>query len=388
MTGRSYSLSVPRRSRSSLALFVFVVGAALVLWPSPALAASPAITMADWDGSYQCDGWGSSGAVTRIFGTYDIDTFTRDALAGEVYSDWHAEALRANAVLNRSVARYHDASYPLWNHYCSLVPDNPQYDLHRGIIKGYFPGKGGRAEGIANNRPSDRVTDTMAEVLVRNGQFFWISFNDCLQSESQSLAQGGMGYVTMLTNTTTGLYRGICGIPQEQNVSIQYGSYSLYGGMRSLTNGTSPTSPGGTRTDVVTEPMNERQAEQYWGHGHMDALENNPFGQPGTYMVGWHNGERIEFLMKIGGGYYTWLAVIGISDRPQPVSMNIWIDGYYNTTIQLSHGDNQRHLAMCQITGLTYGTHAVGIEYVDDYYAPGGPDQDRNLYLDSLGVSY
>ncbi|PKO23626.1 MAG: hypothetical protein CVU38_03325, partial [Chloroflexi bacterium HGW-Chloroflexi-1] len=56
-----------------------------------AFAQSPVVTVANWNSQQLCIDW--------IHGTYDVDTFTRDALPGEVYSFWHAEALRANAIL-------------------------------------------------------------------------------------------------------------------------------------------------------------------------------------------------------------------------------------------------------------------------------------------------
>ncbi|NPV07898.1 MAG: hypothetical protein HPY83_08050 [Anaerolineae bacterium] len=45
----------------------------------------------------------------------------------------------------------------------------------------------------------------MAEVLVRNSRCLWVGFNKSLRDGSRALALSGMGYVTTLTNATSGL---------------------------------------------------------------------------------------------------------------------------------------------------------------------------------------
>ncbi len=132
-------------------------------------AQSPVVTVANWDTQQRCINW--------IHGTYDVDTFTRDALPGEVYSFWHAEALRANAILIRSVA-YHHTIDPQWDDgfpFCNGI--SPQfYNIHTARVQGWQGGRGA-VMGNVNNRTNDRVTDTGGRVLLQNsvavGWFTW-----------------------------------------------------------------------------------------------------------------------------------------------------------------------------------------------------------------------
>lgn len=155
---------------------------------------------------------------------------------------------------------------------------------------------------------------------------------------------------------------------------------------KSMVNGTVPVNlAGATPTSAVTPINTAREAERYWGHSHMDSVMNTPFGQTGTYVAGWHPGDKVEYLMEFGSVNEN-LHLIGISDKPGPVLMNIYIDGYYKRQMQWVENDNKRHLRVDKIPGITFGTHAIAIEFVNDQAGASG-DLDRNFYIDVIGVN-
>ena len=80
--------------------FVFATVTMFFLALPPVHADSPVVTIGHWDGNYQCPGYIQKGHVYAVSGPYDIDTFTRDSLVGEVFSFWHEEALKANKVID------------------------------------------------------------------------------------------------------------------------------------------------------------------------------------------------------------------------------------------------------------------------------------------------
>ena len=79
------------------------------------------------------------------------------------------------------------------------------------------------------------------------------------------------------------------------------------------------------------------------------------------------------------------LLINGISDRPEPVIANIYVDGYYKGQVQWVHADNQRHLVSFSLPYLPQGYHLIAIQ---QYEATWGSSADttRWLYLDDLGV--
>lgn len=105
-------------------------------------------------------------------------------------------------------------------------------------------------------------------------------------------------------------------------------------------------------------------------------------------MAGWHPGDKVEYLMRFGNIYEN-LHLIGISDMPGPVEMNIYVDGYFKHTMQWAENDNGRHLRVDKILDIQYGVHAIAIEFKNDYCncSPWSNDGDRNFYLDILGVN-
>lgn len=350
--------------------------AVLLLLPTAAQAGSPLVSIARWDATTQC--------AENIVGFWDADSFTRDTLAGEVYSFWTNETLKANAVLIRSGAVYY-VNYPQGNYVCNHT--GYPYSLRTTTYQGWGAGKGATL-GNANNRPNDRVTDTGGKTLRRNGQLFFPPFIDCLQDYSQTLGQQGYGYADILTQSY-GVYgstaAGLCGTPTYSGLTVVQG----YPFRNSMTNGTVPSALGvGAYQSTSSTPVGTaRQAEVYWGFGGMEFVQNTPFGQSGLYVVGGHGGDKMEHLMDFGGAYQ-YLQLIGIADKPGPVTMNIYIDGYYKGQMSWSSNDNARHLTVKGFPGLAQTSHAIAVEFFNDYVAPGGgDDNDRNFYFDVLGVA-
>ncbi|MEZ4863600.1 MAG: SpoIID/LytB domain-containing protein [Caldilineaceae bacterium] len=345
-------------------------------------AASPLVIVGYYDPAVGC--------VTTISGVFDLDTFTRDTLAGEVFSSWHIEALKANAVMIRSGALYY-ANYPQSSDPTVCKQITYPFSLRTSTYQGWGVGKGALSIGTSNNIPDDRVTDTQGQILRKNSVLFFPPFNDCAQNYTQQLATSTppRDYNTILTSSTEGVYASTpasnCNITTYSGLGIHVNQYSF---VPSMTNGTVPTALiFGSYSSSVTPTGVGREAEVYWGHAGLDFIRDNQFGQSGRYVVGGHTGDKVEFLMQFGGSYQ-YLYLIGIADKPGPVVLNIFIDGYYKQTMQWSNNDNARHLTTRGF-GISYpfGAHAITVEFANDYVCtPSGPDCDRNFYFDVLAV--
>jgi len=367
-------------------ILVHLVGVGWLLFSSRVAAASPIVTVANWDPSYNCGSSYFLGRADYLHGVWDVDSFTRDALAGEVFSSWTYEALKANAVRIRSGAIYF-ANSPEGDDAGICNHTGYNFSLRETRYLGWGLGKGATI-GNANNRPNDRVTDTGGRVLRLNGSYWFPPFNDCLQNYTQALGSAGRSYTSILT-AADGVYgpsrppSAICGLSNYSSLTVD----PVYPFQNSMTNGTVPEflGVGGYWSGASTPVFTARQAEVYWGFAGMDDVRNQPFNQPGLYATGYTTGDKIEYLMDFGGSYQ-FLHLVGIADKPAPVTMNIYIDGYYRGQMQWGHNDNARHLAIATFSGLSSGSHAIAIEFAND--APGGStDTDRNFYLDELGVT-
>ena len=160
--------------------------------------------------------------------------------------------------------------------------------------------------------------------------------------------------------------------------------------IKSITNGMPKGKfQAGYQTDEVTEPGKWRWAERYYGFKHIDQIKSqkDPCSKKRhTYAIGWHQKDLIEYLMKFGGDYNR-LELLGKADRPGPVKLEIWIDGKKKTNVYLDKNNNCNQNKTVQIKGLTYGTHAIAVKFVNDKYdAKKGADGDRNFYLDGIRV--
>jgi hypothetical protein len=264
--------------RNLLVLGLTILGAGLWLWliSQRVLAASPIVRVGQWNAVIQC--------VDGLYGPYDVDTFTRDALAGEVYSSWPPETLKANAIMIRSGAVYY-ANNPQSNYVCNNT--GMTFHLRTSTYQGWGVGKSATDLGLANNRPNDRATDTGGMVLKRAGALFFPEFQDCAQNYTQQLGNAGWFAIPMLT-AVDGVYGpnrppSVNCVPVYNNLSVQ----THYPFLSSMMNGTVPYAVAGAVQDqTITEPLQTRQAENYWGMSGIDAVSNQPFGQTGKYAAG------------------------------------------------------------------------------------------------------
>lgn len=373
--------------RFTLLLTSLVVACTLfVFQPSATKAASPIVAVGNWNAAFQCPGNPVQGRIETYLGSYDIDTYTRDSLAGEVFSFWSVEGIKANAVMIRTMAMYFYQS-PESNYLCNIT--GRTINLRTTRIQGWQVGLGATDKGIASNIPNDRVTDTGGRVITRNGQVPLLEFLDCGQTYTQDARFQGRSYIQILTDAD-----GVFGPNRTIAASCATLSNtlivsSLYSFSSSMTNGTAPYAlTNGTQTTGSTTAGSARQAESYYGFSGMDAVISNPFNQPERYIVGYQRGDKTEYRMDFGGAYQ-YLYLIGIADRPSPVEMNIYIDGYYKRKLYWSNNDNARHLVVGPISGITFGTHAIAIEFVNDAITctPSTlADCDRNFYFDVLAA--
>lgn len=341
---------------------------------------------------------GCIGSVTRQI---DLDTFTRDSLPQEVSPSWHPEALRANAILIRSTA-YHFHLNPESNDPV-ICAEGHYFHLRPSRVVGWASGRGA-TEGNSHNKTNDRVTDTGGKLLYKNGRPFLVEWGSCIQNKTHELAKQGYNYEQILTDPNIGVFSQASGcIYKHTGLSINQG----YDFTPSMTNGTSPYPVlWGATNSSVTPVWTARQAESYWGHSGMDVVHNQPFGQSGRYMVGYHTGDKVEYRMWFGskgGRNYANLNLIGIADKGPldpnnkavPVILNIYVDGYYQRTIQWKQHDNRRHIRVENVNvqpvpgWFSYGQRAITIEFANDacICSPYHPDQDRNFYLDVFAIT-
>jgi hypothetical protein len=145
----------------------------------------------------------------------------------------------------------------------------------------------------------------------------------------------------------------------------------------------------GNQTNEITIPEHWRWAEYFYGFQGIDEIKwmEDGCGQWHNYVVGWHAHDMIEYLMKFGGDYSR-LVLRGKADRPGPVTVNIYVDGIYKVTATWDKDENCNQDVVADIPGIPYCTHAIAVEFVDDYWDRwAGADGDRNLYLDGLRVT-
>jgi hypothetical protein len=143
----------------------------------------------------------------------------------------------------------------------------------------------------------------------------------------------------------------------------------------------------GGQTDEVTEPGVWRWAEWYYGYRGVDEIKwkKDDCGRRHAYAIGWHGGDLIEYLMKFGGEHSR-LTLRGIADHVKPVILRIYVDGEPVAEARWTNGDGCNQDMSVEIPEVDYGTHAIAVEFVNDFYDP-GRGLDRNMHLDGLFVS-
>jgi murein DD-endopeptidase MepM/ murein hydrolase activator NlpD len=141
----------------------------------------------------------------------------------------------------------------------------------------------------------------------------------------------------------------------------------------------------GGHSDEVTEVGQWRWSEWFWGHRGIDMISwAEVCGERHNYVMGWHQGDLVEYLMEFGGEYST-LRVRGLADRPAPVEFEVYVDGVYRAAGRWDDGSGCNEDAVVEIPGVEFGVHAIAIRFSNDYFNP-DTKEDRNFLLDGLRV--
>ncbi|MHB0879168.1 MAG: hypothetical protein ACYC5O_24285 [Anaerolineae bacterium] len=377
-----------RRARAlvKLAASGCLVAIALALSSGLTLAAhaeSPKVKVGSWVSTAWCPSDQDFGAVASIHGVYDIDSVVRDSMPGEIYVGWDYDSLRANAIAARGFVYWqflHKES--------AWICNTSGYEFHLSTyqMNGWNP-----ALMVATVNtpyyPSNRVTDTMLQIMTYPGEshtpfaYFWM---DTHQIGLHDAPGGVLDKLRSVYGSDKVLW----------TLDVVDGTVHIMPPFPSMTNGTHVGAfpwdpvPGDYWSGAVTPVNTSHEAEVYWGLKHVDTAQDSPFGQPGRYMVSAHMGDMIEFPMEIGG-FYSQLHLIGIADRPAPVTVNVFVDGYWKTQASWTAGINLRAILTIPVPGVSFGDHAVAVQFTNDSWdgGGGGDDGDRNFYLDTLGVS-
>lgn len=92
--------------------------------------------------------------------------------------------------------------------------------------------------------------------------------------------------------------------------------------------------------------------------------------------------------MSFGGRHQNTLKITGIDDNPPPVTVKVYVDGIYQFQMSWTIGGNvNRQISHVLGTSgqFSAGTHAVAIEFVNDYFvSPFTSEFDRNMYLNYI----
>jgi len=153
----------------------------------------------------------------------------------------------------------------------------------------------------------------------------------------------------------------------------------------------------GSRFIHSTQEGAERQAERFAGHTGIDLFQTltSPDGQTKGYAIGLHSADIIEYVMQFPYKIDPRIWTLGLADKPGPVLANVYIDAQYVGQVSFNHNDNNHHLGIpaplvVQMPNSYWeGAHSLALEFANDYcnYNPYDPDQDRNFYLDAIGVT-
>jgi len=152
----------------------------------------------------------------------------------------------------------------------------------------------------------------------------------------------------------------------------------------SFTGGTPKGTFGiGRQSNEVTDEMHWRKAENFYGFTGVDEIKQmqDACGRTNNYVVLGQTNDTVEYLMKFGGSY-DHLILRVLDAPPAGVQAYIYIDGVYKASKWWYRGDGLIHDVEVEISDIPYGTHAIGVRFMND---DGGGD--RNLYLSGLLVS-
>jgi hypothetical protein len=162
-----------------------------------------------------------------------------------------------------------------------------------------------------------------------------------------------------------------------------------------LNHNDNPTSPppNTTRNDNPVQPGETRQAEHYWGLKGIDWAGTRSGGcnSGHIHIRGAHGGDLAEYLVNFPSANQTYeLNVIGLPDDPQPVKVDVYVDGAKiggitwndsNPRCNEGEGGNSQKI---QLSGYQ-GVHAVAFRFANDYYSCSGgwnDSCDRDFWFD------
>jgi hypothetical protein len=135
--------------------------------------------------------WSTSGNCVSSTQTVSLNDYIANTLPNEWYPSWNGASLDSGAVLIRTNG-YYTLQQPDGNvNSCAggtvfINIDTAQQD--------YEPGTSGKLSSLS---PIDPITD--ATIALGGGALSWFAFNSCVQDETQTLAQSGYTWPTILT---------------------------------------------------------------------------------------------------------------------------------------------------------------------------------------------
>jgi hypothetical protein len=148
-----------------------------------------------------------------------------------------------------------------------------------------------------------------------------------------------------------------------------------------------------SRSDQAVQPGETHQAEVIWGSRGIDwagsRVESCNAGK--VHIAGWHQGDLAEYLVNFPSSSQSYmLNVIGLPDDPNPVQVNVYIDG--NRYGQIAWNDSDPRCnegeggssQKIEIRGYQ-GVHAVAFQFANDWSSTCSPwrdDCDRNFWFD------
>jgi hypothetical protein len=154
--------------------------------------------------------WNASGQC--VSATYDVSVnyYNQHSLPNEWYASWPAASLEAGAVTIRSDAIWSLVNPDTYRNACT--GGQVWINLDTAQINFIY----GSATYTSTNSAIDPTTD--AHIEEGNSALSWFSFNSCMQDETDTLANQGEGWGTILDN----IYvqgAGGCGVSKFSSIT-------------------------------------------------------------------------------------------------------------------------------------------------------------------------
>jgi hypothetical protein len=148
-----------------------------------------------------------------------------------------------------------------------------------------------------------------------------------------------------------------------------------------------------SRTTAAVQPDETRQAEHYWGLRGIDwaGARGESCNAGKVHIAGWHQGDLAEYLVNFPSASQSYtLNVIGLPDDPNPVQVNVYINGNLLGQISWNDGDpccdegEGGSSQKIEVRGYQ-GVYAVAFQFANDWSSTCSPwrdDCDRNFWFD------